>query len=473
MQQELPTIPLDSEAPWQFPLFEAMRQRRSRRFGMGMRLNGGPLAYTSRFAPAPLALNEQAALVFAGAGVTGYALAELPYQGDQPESGGGQMMVSFIGRTTSSADALHSVALVVIDDDGAHLVRRPSDVPKTEIPGLIRLAQAGRLSEHYQRLRIRLTEHRPDIPRRNPFNVAFNQWSANVPGSTYFLPVNDLTPLYINILLTALSEDFRYYILDERAGYRPAGLGPFARSRGGHLEDDARSGRVATIQHIESWVVEFIALEQGMMLQNLALAAEAIGLGGFTHFAGHPIAWFEALGFQMQEVPMSRALAMGALARAALRLGSKDLPTAFPIGLERNGETLLRPLGPPAFPSMTEAVRALVDLKYASGSGAFRDASDATAWRDVRALQAGIPDFSDQTIAAVIAYCNYVHGRYGRFPAYYAPFRTLLAHQVHHLDPEFYDRFYKPGVCAETHHRHWETWHKGSPPVPRAEARLE
>ena len=46
-----------------YPLLNALIERRSRRFGEGMSLNGGPLAYHSTHAPQPLSLEEEAALV--------------------------------------------------------------------------------------------------------------------------------------------------------------------------------------------------------------------------------------------------------------------------------------------------------------------------------------------------------------------------------------------------------------------------
>ncbi len=70
-----------------YPLLSALVERRSRRFGKGMTLNGGPLAYHSAHRPQPLSLEEEAALAFAACGITGYALAELPYDtGSMPEA---------------------------------------------------------------------------------------------------------------------------------------------------------------------------------------------------------------------------------------------------------------------------------------------------------------------------------------------------------------------------------------------------
>jgi hypothetical protein len=105
---------------------------------------------------------------------------------------------------------------------------------------------------------------------------------------------------------------------------------------------------------------------------------------------------------------------------------------------------------------MEEAVLAFVDRKYAQGTGAFRDGGAATKWQDGPGVQAGIPPYSDRAIAATIAYCDYVYERYGRFPANSGPFRTVLAHQAHHLDPDFYNRFYRPGTLSDTQgqHRH-------------------
>ena len=62
-----------------YPLLDALRERRSRRFGMGMKIESGPFAYESHHEPLPLTETEEAALAFAACGVTGYALADLSY----------------------------------------------------------------------------------------------------------------------------------------------------------------------------------------------------------------------------------------------------------------------------------------------------------------------------------------------------------------------------------------------------------
>jgi hypothetical protein len=93
---------------------------------------------------------------------------------------------------------------------------------------------------------------------------------------------------------------------------------------------------------------------------------------------------------------------------------------------------------------MKEAVMAVVNAKFAPGTGSFRDGGKETAWLDGKRVQDGIPAYSDAAIQATIDYCEYVYKRYGRFPAACGPFRTVLAYQAHRLDPDFYRRFYRP-----------------------------
>src|SRR5438132_2766562 len=152
-----------------FPLLTAFLERRSRRFGAGFHLNGGPLAFESQRAPAPLSTAEEAALAFAANGVNGYALSELPFDtGDRPNAAGGHIMVHFVGRTIPSGDAMHLAALFVTNDDGAWMLRRPQDYPRGKIAELVKLARARRFVELYDRMRVRLASKRADVTRELP-----------------------------------------------------------------------------------------------------------------------------------------------------------------------------------------------------------------------------------------------------------------------------------------------------------------
>jgi hypothetical protein len=434
-------------------LLAALLNRRSRRFAAGLELPAGPLAHRSRFAPVPLTADAEAALAFAAAGITGPALADLGFAAGQ----GGNIMAGLTGRTIASGDGIQSVALAVTNDTATHLVRRPRELPATELPELINLARRGEMTACYERQRVRIKDGRAAPPVEPLMNLAVNRWAANAAGTTTFVPINDLTLLYINGLLEVFNEHTGAFLLDERAGFRPAGVGKFARSRGGHLEDDPAKGRIATVRHVELMVAEFAAIEQGMMLQNLALMCEALGLGGYPYFANHETAWFEALGFRMGALPASRYLGMDRLTAFALRLLGRDAPVRYPLALEHAGGSLLSPFCPPSFPTMRDAVLAVVERKFSAG-GLFSANPPPHAWQAPEGVASGTARISDAAVAATVAYCEYLWGRYGRFPAHLPPFRTVMAFQAAHLDVEFYDRYYRPEALTERHREAFARW---------------
>jgi hypothetical protein len=437
-----------------YPLLAALQGRRSRRFGLGMEIASGPFAYQSRHAPLPLDEVEEAALAFAACGITGYALADLAYGAGQ----GGSMLAGLVGRTIGSPDAINTVSLVVTNDEATYLLKRPQDFVPAEIPALIELAEQGDLVELYHRSRVKIADKRAAPPVEPGYNFSINRWSLYAPGGSYFLPINEMTAIYINALLEAFDETMALFILDERANFRPAGLARFGRSKGGHLSDDPAAGRAATVLAIEHSLAEAVAIEQGMMLQNLGLMTQALGLGGFPNFARHEFGWFEALAFRMGTMPASRYLGANRLISWLLKWLKRDPAVPYPLGLERDGVALLKPYCPPYYPTMAEAVRAYVEFKFGP-DGVFRGRAQTSGWREPTAVAAQIAAPSEAAIAATIAYCDYIYRRYGRFPAYSAPFRTVLGYQATHIDVDFYGRFYRPEALTETQRNHQTLWH--------------
>jgi hypothetical protein len=434
-----------------FPLLTALIERRSRRFGKGMTMHKGPLQYSSAQEPEPLTREEEAALAFAACGVTGYALAELPYDKDKdPNEGGGNIVVHFVGRTAASGDAIHSVSVFVINDHEVRLLKRPQDFPRSDIHALITAANQRQLGEVYERSSVILGNERVELPRHMPYVAPFNTWDTNVKGTTYFVPVIEYTTLYLNVLLSALSPDIGMFIVDERHNFQPAGLAKFAKSNGGFLKDD--SANTGTVGLVENALGALTGVELGMILQNLALMTEALGLGGYTHQAAHP-EWLKTLGFDVQQVPFSRVMGLGPLKSALVRLMGKDIGVPTAVGLQKNGTPLLRPFCPPHYRNMEEAVLAYVDYKFGK-SGTYRDGGTATGWQHPKAVQEEIPPYPEKTIAATIAYCDYIYSRYGRFPALTGPFGNLLAYQAHHLDLSFYDKYYRSDALSETQRMH-------------------
>lgn len=410
-----------------------------------MRIPDGPFKYSSPHKPIPLTDDEEAALAFAACGVTGYALADLSYGAGQ----GGGMLAGRLGRTMASPDAINAVAIVVTNDRGAWLLKRPQDFAPAEFSELVKLAREGALTELYRRSRVQLSERRAAPPLDPGHNFPINRWSLYAPGTTYFLPIIETTALTLNALLELFDEPMGIFVRDERARFRPAGVGRFARRRGGHLRDDPRELRSATIQAVETSLLESMATEQGMALQNLSLMTEALGLGGFPNFARHENSWFQALGFRMGSMPASGYLGAPWLLSRVLGWLGKDPAIPFPLGLEQSGAPLLKPYCPPYYPTMEAAVTAFVETKFGS-AGTYRLGADQSSWREPASAAAQIPGPGSAAVQATIAYCDYVYRRYGRFPAYTAPFRTVIGFQVCRVDLDFYERFYRPEALSES-----------------------
>lgn len=402
-----------------------------------MTIPAGPFQYASPHKPVPLTDDEEAALAFAACGVTGYALADLSYGPGQ----GGTMLVGRLGRTIASPDAVNAVSVLITNDRGTWLVKRPQDFAPSEFMELVGLAKKGALAELYKRSRIQISDRRTAPPLDPGYNFSINRWSLYAPGTTYFLPIIETTALTINALLELFSEDMGVFLRDERAWFRPAGIGRFARGKGGHLHDDPGDLRSATIQMVETALLESMATEQGMVLQNLALMAEALGLGGFPNFARHEYSWFQAAGFRMGSMAASRYAGVGGFLSAVASLFVKDPVIPYPLGLERDNDVLLRPFCPPYYRSMEEAVRAFVESKFGS-KGSYREGAKESTWRDPESCATKIPAPSAAAVQATVSYCEYIYGRYGRFPVYTAPFRTIIGFQVCHVDVSFYDLFY-------------------------------
>jgi len=439
----------------QYPLLRALQGRRSRRFGRGMKIGGGPLAYESAHPPQPLSEAEEAALAFAACGITGHALADLDYGPGQ----GGSMLAGMVGRTIASPDTVNTVALIVTNDEATYLVKRPRDFSPAELADLILLSKADELTEIYRRSRIKIMDGRAAPPIEPVLNFDINKWSLYAKGGTYFIPINCMTEIYINVLLAVFDPESGLFARDERNFFRPAGVKRFGKKKGGTLDDSMTGGRLFTIQALESSLKESVSVEQGMMLQNLALMAQALGLGGFPNYARHPNCWFEALDFRMGKVPGTRFFGGPYWLSKIINWIGLQTFVPIPLGLERDGTALLKPYCPPYYSSMKEAVYALVEHKFGP-QGVYRGAAQHNSgWQDPAGVTKQIAGPSDAAVDATVAYCEYVYKRYGHFPAFSAPFRTVIGYQATHVDTDFYDRFYKPEAITDSQRRHQDSWH--------------
>jgi hypothetical protein len=429
-----------------------------------MTIEGGPLAYDSQAEPVPLSEREEAILAFAACGLTGPALGDWDYRSERL----GESFAGFKGRTVSSPDAVQTVSVFVINDEATWLARRPQSMPPEQRGEVVELARDGEFVEAWRRMRVEIRDERTAPPNEMPYSVPPNHWDLNREGTTYFLPVYEQTQVIMNLLLGGFSEPMGIFLLDDRRQFQPAGIGEYAASSGGHLYDEPDDKRAITMSQFERVMAEMCSVEQGMVLQNLALACQAMGLAGFPHNCHfEPAAWFEALGFRMREMPGSEFLSVPWPISWMMKLAGKETTVRFPVGLEKEGDVLLAPYSPPYYESMAEAVRALVDEKFGEGGvydrapEAYRHREPGRGWKEPAEVTGAVEGVSERAVEATIDHCEYVWEHHGRFPADFPPFSTAVGFQAGHVDEGFYDEFYRAGTLSEAHRAHMERWHGG------------
>ncbi|HKU36715.1 MAG TPA: hypothetical protein VJR89_01175 [Polyangiales bacterium] len=442
------------ERALQYPLFDALINRRSRRISRGIRsVPAGTLSYSSKATAEPLSDLEEALLILA-TGVTGTTMPDMPFKTESGEDLVGSPMLEVIGRAASSPDNAQGTHFFMLNDSGTYLLRPPRDFDPSILRGprtpeqLIALAAS---------CKYKVLDRRLDFAREYPCYFGRNRYVSNVPGSTVLVPVVDLTRQYINGMMYLLNEPdgYRPTFIDDWNLYRCAGVHKWVRS--GFLNKDLPIplGYAGTFR---------IHVEADLLIQNLLLMIQAMGLGGWVHAAfigplllGDPEyvkKYGPGLGFRYEKASLLR--------RTVLR-PITPLPAwnANPVGLDG----VLQGFCPPYHRDMSAAVDALIASKYGP-NGVYRDAALFNrVFKDGKGKNFidEVPHFTPDVIACVKDVCNYIYHTYGRFPAHVdAMYVPGVWVQAHHLDLDYYDALYQGGY-SDTQAHHHEHWH-----APRA-----
>jgi len=410
----LPATAAALEAALRYPLFDAIVQRRARRFAAGATLPGGPTQWQSARPPLPLDPVEQDLLTAAGTGLSGLQLGDWSYRDATGRPTGGNALAAFAGRTGASPCGIQAAQLFVTDDERTSLV---------SVRGRLPVANAGQSPlacavAGVQQQRVQVLDHRLDVPREAPIMPAFNHWDVNVAGSTVFMPVSDLTRGLINVMLMYLDEPHNYYIVDGRANSEPLR----------RFEWLDRT-RVVDLAEMERGVFsDLVGVEPALMGQNIYLAMQAIGLGGWLFSAPRATAVLGGLGFRFEN--------------------------GRPLGLDG----MFEPLIPPYIAGPAEAVQAMFAEKWSEG-GTFAGSDQPFSPR--LSIDHQVPRTSERALEAATALYAYCVQQYGHFPATIPAVAPGVWVQAHHLETAFYDHYYGPGAYPDSIATHMEQWHLG------------
>ncbi len=441
------------------PLADTIWRRRTHRVSSGiMKVAAGSMTYTSEADPQPLGDLEEAVLV-AATGCTGLTMPDRPFE--DPSTGTAVMAkpnLTMDGRTAGSPDNAQGTHFFLINDSGTYFLKR---LPSLEVDDPF---DPDTLVARAAEAKVKLLDRRLDVAegeREFPAYLDSNRFLSNLPGTTVLLPVVDLSHQYINGLMYLLTQPdgARPTLVDDRNFYRSAGVKRWIRS--GFLNKDLKVplGVIGSLR---------TQIEADLLLQNLFLVAEALGLGAWIHATISPPVlngdpkfidrYGPMLGFE-HVVPRWRPWD---LFRWHVPWPSYADLRAHPVALRHNGEYLIKAKCPPNYASMDQAIDTVVDAKFGS-EGIYNDRQlfqriykDDYSERYLNEAKA----YNADVIACVRDVCNYIHDTHGRFPAHCEAIHVPgIWLQVHHVEIPYYDRFFRNGL-SDAQRQHDALWHR-------------
>ena len=392
----------------EYPLWDAIFGRRSRRVAAGSAFRSGTLSFQSKLDPQPLSRLE--------------------------EEGS--------GRAAGSPDNAQSTVFFMWNDDGTYMLKRPDD-PGPQLN--VRTMSADDLIAHAERCKVKIKDGRLEFPRDFPAYAGGNKYVSNVPGSTMFMPVTEVTRQYINGLFYVLAQEpgRRPVFLDDFNNWLPCGCERWVKSKFLNKEIPI------PLTFYAKGRTEYEAM---LLLQNLALVAQSMGLGGWIHAAfentillgGYPNIG-PGLGFRFE--------------RPKKRLIPRPYPASAPNPVGLDG--VLQSYAPPYYKDTDAAIDAILAEKYGP-SGLYSKAGTAAPSMKPEFEAAFIresPHVEPEIVEVVRAICRYIWKTYKRFPAHcHAIDSAGIWMQCHHIDPAFYDRFFREAY-SPTQAAHAAAWH--------------
>ncbi len=418
-----------------FPQVQGLFGRRSRRFGFGMEIPGGPLAYKSQHEPVPLSDLELALLVAAATGVTGWNFG-IPFTINESDRLS-DYSLRLTGRTIPSAATICTTELFYTDDSGIYLTRTRDIIPE-RLRAFEVSDDISRIIDISQAATIQLSNKRLYLPPEPPHFDEHNIWNSNRPGSTLFMPIGDVGEQLLALLAMYVTNGYTLY--DDYSESTIGNLEPFIRTG---LISDTPQMRFA-LSHIEQVAYSTVAMELALICQNIVLMLQAIGLGGWMFTGIFP---YSALGAFADE-------GIKGLGFRFARHEGWTFPN--PIGLDGYYESVC----PPYVADMYEAAHKMAERKFGPG-GTYDPATGGPFLRNSE-IKSTVKPYTQAQIDCIGEMAQYIYNTYGRFPARYPTILLRIYTQAHHLELEFYDKYFGPGSYLQTHAEHMERWHTNS-----------
>jgi len=412
----------------EFSLVDALLGRRSRRFFMGAEIPDGVFRHKSDQPPTPLTEAEKMLVLAACGGNTSWH--HMIYRGDPYRPHLSNYAGAAGGRSFPSAAGFQTSTTFFTDDEGVYaLDMRDSPAFSERDPdGALDL---DAFVDHVRSRIRKIQNHRLQVPSEMPFTEAHNTWVFNKPSTFVVIPVGDLSQHVLLNMLYMLQNGLVLY--DDINGRAIPGIEKF--------RDLVDTDNVWPLTFVEQWSLSELTVELGTSCYAGTLMLQAMGLGGWMFNGVDPFATLGAsgdphvtgLGFRYDQ--------------------DERWPYPNPTGLEG----VMEGYCPPHFPDMRSAVEAVCERKFGPG-GPFNENTPGP-WKDSRKVRTSAQVHSEPFRECVALQCDYIYKTFGKFPGTVPSMFLIMYLQAHHLDLDFYDKFYNPGAYLATHKDHFKTWH--------------
>lgn len=422
------SLPLGFTDMLDFGLVEALLGRRSRRFFMGAEIPDGVFAYTSRHEPVPLSELEKLLVVTACAGNTGWhnmiyrAQRYAPHLSNYAAAAG--------GRTFPSAAGFHTSKTFFTDDGGVYVLDN-RDAPASAERASDGSMDLGSVVDALKQQVRKLQDGRLRLPSEVPYVEAHNTWVANKPGTLLVIPVADLAQHVLLAICYMLQNGM---VLTDDINKRPIpGIDKY--------KDKVDTSSTWPITFVDQLSLAEVTVELATSCYAGALMLQAMGLGGWMYDG---LDLFSVLGASGNpEVP-----------GLGFRFDSNE---NWPYPNHTGLKDVMEGFCPPHYPDMRAAVEAVCERKFGK-EGPFNPETPGP-WRDSGRVRGSAQVHEEWFRECVALQAQYVFDTFGKFPATVPSIFTLMYLQAHHLDLEFYDKFYKDGAYLHTHANHMKKWH--------------
>jgi hypothetical protein len=411
-----------------FGFVEALLGRRSRRFFMGAEIPDGVFAYRSKYTPMPL--SEIETLLVATACGSNTSWHNMIYRGRIYAPHLSNYAGSAGGRTFPSAAGFHTSKTFFTDDSGVYVLEARDAPPFAERDSNGALDLQTVLETLRSRVR-KIQEERLGVPPEVPYVEAHNTWAVNQPGTLLVIPVGDLAQHVLLNLCYMLQNGL--VLRDDVNGRSVPGIERFK-----HLVD---VDNFWPLTFVEQWCMAEVTTELAISCYAGSLMLQAMGLGGWMFNGLDPFAVLGARGDP-------RAPGLG------FRYDQNDAwPYPNPTGLK----DVMEGYCPPHYADMRAAVDAVCERKFGP-NGPFHPDTPGP-WKESRKVRSSAQVHDEAFRECVALQAQYVLDTFGKFPGTVPSVFVIAYLQAHHLDLEFYDKFYKPGAYLKTHAEHMSRWH--------------